>query len=62
MTVDYSKLRSVTARQLVSALQADGFQYVNCSRQTGIEKPQRHIPPKPVLNRSSDSKAMNHHF
>jgi hypothetical protein len=29
MTVDNSKLRSVTARQLASALQLDGFQLQN---------------------------------
>jgi hypothetical protein len=33
MTVDYSKLRSVTARQLASALLADGFQL---QRQKGV--------------------------
>jgi len=26
MTIDYSELRSVTARQLVSVLQSDGFE------------------------------------
>jgi predicted RNA binding protein YcfA (HicA-like mRNA interferase family) len=39
MTVDYPKLRSVTARQLASALQADGFQV---QRQKGSHRNYRH--------------------
>jgi len=39
MTVDYSRLRSVTARQLTSALLADGFQL---QRQKGSHRHYRH--------------------
>ncbi len=39
MTIDYSKLRSATARQLVSVLQADGFQL---QRQKGSHRHYRH--------------------
>lgn len=35
MTIDYSKLRSVTARQLVAAVQADGFVFL---RQRGSHR------------------------
>ncbi len=38
MTVDYSQLRSVTARQLASSLQADGFQL---QRQKGSHRHNR---------------------
>jgi predicted RNA binding protein YcfA (HicA-like mRNA interferase family) len=39
MSVDYSKLRSATARQLASALQADGFEL---QRQKGSHRHYRH--------------------
>ena len=39
MTVDYSRLRSVTARQLVSALQSDGF---DLQRQKGSHRLYKH--------------------
>jgi predicted RNA binding protein YcfA (HicA-like mRNA interferase family) len=39
MTIDYSRLRSITARQLVSALEADGF---TLQRQKGSHRHYRH--------------------
>ena len=39
MTIEYAKLRSVTARQLASALQADGF---DLQRQKGSHRHYRH--------------------
>jgi predicted RNA binding protein YcfA (HicA-like mRNA interferase family) len=55
MTVDYSKIRSVTARQLVSALQADNFQMV---RQKGSHRHYRHPDGRRVtlsFHHSSDT-------
>jgi predicted RNA binding protein YcfA (HicA-like mRNA interferase family) len=39
MTLDYSRLRSLTARQLVTALQRDGF---SLARQKGSHRHYRH--------------------
>ena len=39
MTVEYSRLRSLTARQLISALQRDGF---SLARQKGSHRLYRH--------------------
>lgn len=39
MTIDYSLLRSVTARQLAAALRADGFEF---TRQKGSHRRYRH--------------------
>jgi len=39
MSIDYSQLRSLTVRQLTSALQSDGFQLI---RQTGSHQRFRH--------------------
>ncbi len=55
MTVDYSKLRSVTARQLVTALQGDGFQL---QRQKGSHRHYRHPDGRRVtlsFHHSSDT-------
>ena len=55
MTVDYSQLRSVTARQLASALQADGFQL---QRQKGSHRHYRHTDGRRVtlsFHHSSDT-------
>jgi predicted RNA binding protein YcfA (HicA-like mRNA interferase family) len=55
MTVDYSRLRSVTARQLASALQADGFQL---QRQKGSHRHYRHTDGRRVtlsFHHSSDT-------
>ena len=55
MTVDYSKLRSVTARQLASALQLDGFQL---QRQKGSHRHYRHPDGRRVtlsFHHSSDT-------
>jgi len=55
MTVDYSKLRSVTARQLVSALQNEGFQL---QRQKGSHRHYRHSDGRRVtlsFHHSSDT-------
>ena len=55
MTVDYSKLRSVTARQLASALQSDGFQL---QRQKGSHRHFRHPDARRVtlsFHHSSDT-------
>ena len=55
MTVDFSKLRSVTARQLASALQADGFQL---QRQKGSHRHYRHLDGRRVtlsFHHSSDT-------
>jgi predicted RNA binding protein YcfA (HicA-like mRNA interferase family) len=55
MTVDYSKLRSVTARQLSSALLADGFQL---QRQKGSHRHYRHADGRRVtvsFHHSSDT-------
>ncbi len=55
MTVDYSKLRSVTARKLASALLADGFQL---QRQKGSHRHYRHTDGRRVtlsFHHSSDT-------
>lgn len=55
MTIDYSKLRSVTARQLVTALQADGFEL---QRQKGSHRHYRHRDGRRVtlsFHHSSDT-------
>ena len=55
MTVDYSKLRSVTARQLASALQVDGF---HLQRQKGSHRHYRHPDGRRVtlsFHHSSDA-------
>lgn len=55
MTIDYSKLRSVTARQFISALQADGFQL---QRQKGSHRHYRHLDGRRVtlsFHHSSDT-------
>jgi predicted RNA binding protein YcfA (HicA-like mRNA interferase family) len=55
MTLDYSRLRSVTARQLASALQADGFQL---QRQKGSHRHYRHVDGRRVtlsFHHSSDT-------
>jgi predicted RNA binding protein YcfA (HicA-like mRNA interferase family) len=55
MTVEYSKLRSVTARQLASALQADGFQL---QRQKGSHRHYRRSDGRRVtlsFHHSSDT-------
>jgi predicted RNA binding protein YcfA (HicA-like mRNA interferase family) len=55
MTVDYSRLRSVTARQLASALQTDGFQL---QRQKGSHRHYRHANGRRVtlsFHHSSDT-------
>jgi predicted RNA binding protein YcfA (HicA-like mRNA interferase family) len=55
MTVDYSRLRSVTARQLTSALLADGFQL---QRQKGSHRHYRHADGRRVtlsFHHSSDT-------
>jgi predicted RNA binding protein YcfA (HicA-like mRNA interferase family) len=55
MTVDYSRLRSITARQLVSALQADGF---SLQRQKGSHRHYRHPDGRRVtlsFHHSSDT-------
>jgi predicted RNA binding protein YcfA (HicA-like mRNA interferase family) len=55
MTVDYSRFRSVTARQLVSALLTDGFQL---QRQKGSHRHYRHSDGRRVtvsFHHSSDT-------
>jgi predicted RNA binding protein YcfA (HicA-like mRNA interferase family) len=55
MTVDYSRLRSVTARQLASALQADGLQL---QRQKVSHRHYRHADGRRVtlsFHHSSDT-------
>jgi predicted RNA binding protein YcfA (HicA-like mRNA interferase family) len=55
MTVDYSKLRSITARQLASALKSDGFQL---QRQKGSHRHYRHPDGRRVtlsFHHSSDT-------
>ncbi len=55
MTIEYSKLRSVTARQLVSALQLDGFEL---QRQKGSHRHYRHPDGRRVtlsFHHSSDT-------
>lgn len=55
MTEDYSKIRSVTARQLASALIADGFQL---QRQKGSHRHYRHADGRRVtlsFHHSSDT-------
>jgi predicted RNA binding protein YcfA (HicA-like mRNA interferase family) len=55
MTVDYSKLRSVTARKLASAPLADGFQL---QRQKGSHRHYRHTDGRRVtlsFHHSSDT-------
>jgi len=55
MTVDYLRLRSVTARQLASALAADGFQL---QRQKGSHRHYRHADGRRVtlsFHHSSDT-------
>ena len=55
MTIDYSKLRSVTARQLASTLVADGFQL---QRQKGSHRHYRHPDGRRVtlsFHHSSDT-------
>lgn len=53
--IDYSKLRSLTARQLIRALQADGFALV---RQRGSHRHYRHPDGRRVtvsLHHASDT-------
>jgi len=45
MTLDYSRLHSLTARQLISALQRDGFSLV---RQKGSHRHYRHADGRRV--------------
>jgi len=45
MTIDYSKLRSITARQLTTALHADGFEL---QRQKGSHRHYRHADGRRV--------------
>lgn len=55
MTVDYSAIRSLTARQLASALQADGFAL---QRQKGSHRHYRHSDGRRVtlsFHHSSDT-------
>jgi predicted RNA binding protein YcfA (HicA-like mRNA interferase family) len=55
MNIDYSKLRSVTARQLASALQSDGFQL---ERQKGSHRHYHHPDGRRVtlsFHHSSDT-------
>ena len=55
MTVDYSRLRSITARQIVSALLTDGFQL---QRQKGSHRHYRHADGRRVtvsFHHSSDT-------
>lgn len=55
MTIEYAKLRSVTARQLASALQADGF---DLQRQKGSHRHYRHTDGRRVtlsFHHSSDT-------
>jgi predicted RNA binding protein YcfA (HicA-like mRNA interferase family) len=55
MTVDYSRLRSLTARQLVSALQSDGF---DLQRQRGSHRHYKHPDGRRVtlsFHHSSDT-------
>jgi predicted RNA binding protein YcfA (HicA-like mRNA interferase family) len=57
MTLDYSRLRSVTARQLVSALQSDGFRL---DRQKGSHRRYVHADGRAVTisyHRPSDTYA-----
>lgn len=55
MSIDYSRLRSVTARQFASALQDDGFQL---QRQKGSHRHYRHNDGRRVtlsFHHSSDT-------
>ena len=55
MTIEYARLRSVTARQLASALQADGF---DLQRQKGSHRHYRHPDGRRVtlsFHHSSDT-------
>lgn len=55
MTIDFSKLRSITARQFVSALQSDGFEL---QRQKGSHRHFRHPDGRRVtlsFHHSSDT-------
>jgi len=55
MTLDYSKIRSTNARQLVSALQADNF---HLQRQKGSHRHYRHADGRRVtlsFHHSSDT-------
>jgi predicted RNA binding protein YcfA (HicA-like mRNA interferase family) len=55
MKIDYSKLRSITARRLVSALQTDGFAL---QRQKGSHRHYRHADGRRVtlsFHHSSDT-------
>jgi predicted RNA binding protein YcfA (HicA-like mRNA interferase family) len=55
MTIEYSKLRSVTARQFSAALQADGFELL---RQKGSHRHYRHPDGRRVtvsFHHSSDT-------
>ena len=45
MTIDYSRLRSVTARQLAAAVQADGFVF---RRQRGSHRRYGHVDGRRV--------------
>lgn len=45
MILDYSRLRSLTARQLISALQRDGF---SLARQKGSHRLYRHLDGRRV--------------
>ena len=55
MTIEYARLRSLTARQLVAALQADGF---DLQRQKGSHRHYRHPDGRRVtlsFHHSSDT-------
>lgn len=55
MSIDFSKLRSVTARQFASALQSDGFQL---QRQKGSHRHYKHSDGRRVtlsFHHSSDT-------
>ena len=55
MTVDYSRLRTVTARQLLSALQSEGFEL---QRQKGSHRHYKHPDGRRVtvsFHHSSDT-------
>ena len=55
MTVDYSRLRSLTARQVVSALQSEGFEL---QRQKGSHRHYKHPDGRRVtlsFHHSSDT-------
>jgi len=45
MTIDYSRIRSITARHLISALHADGFEL---QRQKGSHRHYKHMDGRRV--------------